>query len=182
MRATQLASTDALWLLNPYFFQNFLPKPANCQLAFGKPAPDFLLQSVDEKTYQLSSFRGKSVVLIFTRIFTGKQRRSICAPYILALSEIYPQFLSLGAELLIVGSTSLRDSKIIQKELSISAPFLSDSSCSSFRLYGTGKALGAPLPAQFVIDSEGRLRFQHLFSLAHTHATAARLLWAVRNL
>ncbi|MEL6779028.1 MAG: alkyl hydroperoxide reductase, partial [Cyanobacteria bacterium J06597_16] len=59
---------------------------------------------------------------------------------------------------------------------------LVDPSCRSFRQYGTGQALGAPLPAQFVLDADGKLRFQHLFSFAHTNASPERLLWAVRNL
>ncbi len=178
----QLTSYDFRGLINRRFFQNFVPIPARCQFQLGETLPDFTLPDVAGTPHQLSSYRGKPVVLAFTRIFTEKQYCPLCYPHILALSEAHQQFVGLGAILLMVTSTAMAQSKIVQQDLPLKMPLLVDPSCQSFRQYGTGQALGAPLPAQFVIDAEGRLRFQHLFSFAHPNATAARLLWAVRNM
>ena len=95
--------------------------------------------------------------------------------------EAYKKFEQLGAEVLMITSTGMRQSKIIQRDLGLTMPLLVDPDCTSFNQYGTGQALGAPLPAQFVIDRTGKLSFQHLFSFAHTNASAERLLWAVHN-
>lgn len=178
----QLTSYDFRGLINRRFFNNFLPIPAHCQFQLGQPLPNFTLPGVDGHNHTLSSYRGKPVVLAFTRIFTEKQYCPFCYPHILALVAAQAQFVGLGATLLMITSTDAKQSKIVQRDLSLGMPLLMDSSCQIFRQYGTGQALGAPLPAQFVIDADGKLRFQHLFSFAHTNATPERLLWAIRNL
>jgi len=178
----QLASRDFRGLLNRRFFDNLLPLPAYCRFQLGEVLPNFALIDTDAQTHQLSSYRGKPVVIAFTRIFTEKQYCPFCYPHILALNEAYSQFAGLGAKVLMIASTDASQSAVVNRDLSLRMPLLVDSSCIVFRQYGTGQALGAPLPAQFVLDAQGRLCFQHLFSFAHTNATPERLLWAVRNL
>jgi peroxiredoxin len=177
----QLTSPNFRGLINRRFFQNFVPIPAHCRFQLGETLPDITLPSTEGTSHQLSSYRGKPIVLAFTRIFSEKQYCPLCYPHILALAESYQQFVGLGAVVLMVTSTSMAQSKLVQQDLALEMPLLVDPICQSFRRYGTGQALGAPLPAQFVIDAEGKLRFQHLFSFAHPNATPARLLWAVRN-
>ncbi len=55
-------------------------------------------------------------------------------------------------------------------------PLLSDPGCETFRLYQLGQALGAPLPAQFVLDQTGRIQFRHLFSFLDPNASVEQLL------
>jgi len=178
----QLTSYDFRGLINRRFFDNFLPLPAYCQFQLGQSLPDFTLTSTEGTPVTLSSYRGKPLVLAFTRIFTEKQYCPFCYPHILAMNETYNQFVGLGASVLMITSTDTQQSKTVQHDLSLKMPLLIDPSCQSFRAYGTGQALGAPLPAQFVLNSEGELRFQHLFSFAHHNAAPERLLWAIRNL
>lgn len=173
---------DFQGLISRRFFKNLLPIPASCRFQLGQALPDFTLPTVKGTASQLSSYRGKPLVLAFTRIFTEKQYCPFCYPHILALNEAYDQFVGLGATVLMITSTDPDQSRVVQQNLSLAMPLLVDPACQTFRQYGTGQALGAPLPAQFVIDAEGRLRFQHLFSFAHTNATPERLLWAIRNL
>lgn len=178
----QLTSYDFRGLINRRFFNNFLPLPAYCQFQLGQSLPDFTLTSTAGNPVTLSSYRGKPIVLAFTRIFTEKQYCPFCYPHILAMNETYGQFVGLGASVVMITSTDAKQSQIVQQDLSLNMPLLIDPSCQSFRDYGAGQALGAPLPAQFVLDAEGKLRFQHLFSFAHHNATPERLLWAIRNL
>ena len=98
------------------------------------------------------------------------------------MAQAYPQFVGLGATVLMITSTDLGQSKQVQRDLDLKMPLLANPSGTLFKQYGTGQALGAPLPAQFVLDKKGQLCFQHLFSFAHHNATPERLLWAVRNL
>ena len=180
--ALQLTSTDFRGLLSQRFFNNFVPVPACCRFQLGQEVPDFELQGTDEQIRCLSDYRGQPLVVAFTRIFTEKQYCPFCYPHIMTMSGAYQQFVALGAQLLMITSTPLAQSKAVQRDLSLPMPLLIDPLCATFRRYGTGQALGAPLPAQFVLDAEGKLQFQHLFSFAHTNATPERLLWAVRNL
>ncbi|PZO21156.1 MAG: alkyl hydroperoxide reductase [Leptolyngbya foveolarum] len=178
----QLTSHDFSGLVNHRFFDNFLPLPAHCRFQLGQTLPEFTLPDAQNSQHRLSQYKGKPVVLAFTRIFTEKQYCPFCYPHILALIEAHQQFVGLGAVLLLITSTDSAQSQIIQQDLSLPMPLLVAPSCQTFRQYGTGQALGAPLPAQFVLDGQGKLRFQHLFSFAHHNATPERLLWAIRNL
>jgi peroxiredoxin len=176
-----LTSTDFSGLLNQRFFQNFLPVPATNSLRLGQMTPDFELPDItNDKLVRLSNYRGdRPVVLAFTRIFTDKQYCPLCFPHIKALNESWEQFADRNIELLMVTSTDDRQSQIAVRDLKLKMPLLSDPSCRVFRAYKTGQALGAPLPAQFVLDENGKLLFKHLFSFIDHNASAETLLKAV---
>ncbi|QKQ72751.1 peroxiredoxin [Nostoc sp. TCL240-02] len=173
-----LTSTDFSGLLNERFFRNFLPVPARNQLRFGVGTPDFQLPDITNGTLiKLSDYKGKQpVILAFTRIFTEKQYCPFCFPHIKALNENYEQFKNRGIEVLMITSTDERQSQIVVKDLGLKMPLLSDPSCRVFRNYQVGQALGAPLPAQFVLDKEGKLSYWHLFSFLDHNASVETLL------
>ncbi|MEM8805467.1 MAG: peroxiredoxin family protein [Cyanobacteria bacterium P01_G01_bin.38] len=180
----QLTSMDFRGLLNRRFFKNFVPLPATPKFSINQRTPDFQLPVVGQRAaIALSSYRAqRPVVLAFTRIFTEKQYCPFCYPHILAMNEAYEQFVALGSEVLMITSTHMGQSKQVLQDLMLQMPLLVDPHCKTFRAYGTGQALGAPLSAQFVLDKDGRLRFQHLFSFVHPNASPERLMWALRNL
>jgi peroxiredoxin len=176
-----LTSTDFNGLLNERFFRNFLPIPATNRLTLGETTPDFQLPDITNgQLVRLANYRGKQpVILAFTRIFTEKQYCPLCFPHIKALNENYDRFLDKGIEVFMVTSTDERQSKIVVKDLGIKMPLLSDPTCRIFRAYNVGQALGAPLPAQFVLDQTGKLRYKHLFSFLSHNAPVEQLLRAV---
>ncbi|MDX2243766.1 MAG: redoxin domain-containing protein [Leptolyngbyaceae cyanobacterium bins.302] len=179
-----LTSTDFSGLINDRFFKNFFPIPASNNLSYGMVTPDFVLPDVtNSETIKLSSYRGQQpVILAFTRIFTEKQYCPFCFPHIKALNESYEEFRDRGIELLMITSTDDRQSKIVVQDLGLKMPLLSDPTCQIFRAYQTGQALGAPLPAQFVLDQQGRLQYKHLFSFLDHNASPDHLLRTVANL
>ncbi|MEO0352870.1 MAG: peroxiredoxin family protein [Cyanobacteria bacterium P01_A01_bin.15] len=181
--AFKLTSMDFRRVVSQRFVRNFLPLPALTKFRVGQPLPDFELPVAGQRaTIRLSSYCGTSaVVIVFARIFTEKQYCPFCYPHLLSMVAAYKKFEQLGAEVLMVTSTDTQQSRSIQQDLGLAMPLLIDPDCASFRRYGTGQALGAPLPAQFVVDRSGKLTFQHLFSFAHHNASAERLLWAVHN-
>lgn len=173
-----LTSTDFTGLFNERFFRNFLPKPALDEFRLGVETADFKLTDVtNDRTVKLSDYRGKQpVILAFTRIFTEKQYCPFCYPHIKALNENYQEFMNRGIELLMITSTDKKQSQIVVKDLGLKMPLLINPSCHVFRTYQTGQALGAPLPAQFVLDQDGKLLYRHLFSFLDHNATLERLL------
>ncbi|NEP62631.1 MAG: redoxin domain-containing protein [Symploca sp. SIO2G7] len=181
--AFKLTSMDFRGVVSKRFAKNFLPLPAISRFQVSQALPDFELPVIGQRaTIKLSDYHNQAiVVLAFTRIFTEKQYCPFCYPHILAMVAAYKKFAELGAEVLMITSTTLAQSQLIQRDLGLPMPLLVDPDCKSFCQYGTGQALGAPLPAQFVINRSGRLTFQHLFSFAHTNASPERLLWAVRH-
>jgi peroxiredoxin len=179
-----LTSTDFSGLLNQRFFKNFLPIPATNVLAKGMITPSFELPDVTNgRSIKLTDFRRRRpVVLAFTRIFTEKQYCPLCFPHIKALNEQYEAFLDRDVELLLITSTDTKQSKTVVKDLGLKMPLLSDPSCKSFRDYQTGQALGAPLPAQFVLNKVGQLRYKHVFSFLDQNASIETLLNVVDRL
>jgi peroxiredoxin len=81
-----------------------------------------------------------------------------------------------------ISSTDSIQSQQIVADLNLPYPFLFDPDCLTFRRYGAGQALGAPLPAQYLINREGRITFRHLFSFIDSNASRESLLAAVDKL
>lgn len=178
MQLPSLTSNDFSGLLNQRFAKNFLPIPSTNQLEFGFFPPDFALPDItNNRTVRLSDYRNKCpVVLDFTRIFTEKQYCPLCYPHLQGLSQRYEEFVSRGAAVLLVTSTDATQSLKVVEDLGLKMPLLSDPDCRIFRAYRVGQALGAPLPAQFVLDRAGKLQFKHLFSFFSPNADIDRLL------
>ena len=173
-----LTSTDFSGLFNQRFLQNFLPIPAANSLEIGQLTPQFQLPDITNGSLvKLSDYRDKQpVVLAFTRIFTEKQYCPFCFPHIKALNENYQEFKNRGIEILLITSTDERQSQIVVKDLGLKMPLLSNPSCLIFRNYEVGQALGAPLPAQFILDKQGKLIYKHLFSFLDHNANIETLL------
>lgn len=179
-----LTSTDFSGLLNERFFRNFVPVPATNTLKLEAITPDFELPDItNNRRIQLSNYRKKQPILLaFTRIFTEKQYCPFCYPHIKAMNENYEQFTAKGIEVLMVTSTDTRQSQKVVQDLGLKMPLLSDPSCRTFQAYKVGQALGAPLPAQFLLDKQGKLRFKHLFSFLSPNAEVDTLLTVIEKL
>ncbi|MDJ0662823.1 MAG: redoxin domain-containing protein [Crocosphaera sp.] len=173
-----LTSTDFTGLINQRFFNNFLPIPATNKIVLGNKAPDFILPDItNNRRVRLSDyFEQQSVILAFTRIFTEKQYCPFCYPHIISLNKYYERFMERGVEVLMITSTDAQQSQIVVRDLGLKMPLLSNPDCRVFRMYHTGQALGAPLPAQFVLDKMGKIQYKHLFSFMDHNASVDRLL------
>lgn len=165
-------------LLNQRFARNFLPIPATNNLAFGKPTPDFELADItNDRLLKLSDYWGEQpVILAFTRIFTEKHYCPLCYPHIKEMNANADRFRDRGAAVLMITSTDPHQTQQVVQDLEMNMPLLSNPRCDVFRGYGTGQSLGAPLPAQFVLDRQGNLRFKHLFSFLSNNAPVDKLL------
>jgi peroxiredoxin len=179
-----LTSTDFSGLLNQRFLNNFFPIPATNSIHIGSITPGFNLPDIaNDRRVKLADYQNdRPVVLAFTRIFTEKQYCPFCFPHIKALNETYQKFVDRNVEVLMITSTDEQQSKIVVNDLGIKFPLLSDASCQVFRAYQVGQALGAPLPAQFVLDRRGILRYKHLFSFLDHNASVETLLHEIDQL
>lgn len=172
------ALSNSRGLINKRFINNLLPIPAQNELELGAIAPEIQSQDLkNNRPIKLSDYRGvQPVVLYFTRIFTEKQYCPLCYPHIQELNFRYREFVDRGIEVLFITSTDPDQTQIVMRDLDLQMPVLSDPSCARFRRYGVGQALGAPLPAQFGIDRDGKIVFKHLFSFLHHNAEVDTLL------
>jgi len=176
------ASTSQV--VTPNFLRYLLPVPARLALPIGSIAPDFALwDATHDRIVRLANWRGKQpVVLAFTRIFAEEVYCPFCFPHIVAMNEAYDQLRNAGAEVWMITSTNRRQSRGVVDDLQLRLPLLCDPAGTTFRAYHTGQALGAPLPAQFGLDAQGRVRFCHLFSFLHHNASPQQLLQVLSQL
>ncbi|MEO1067671.1 MAG: redoxin domain-containing protein [Cyanobacteria bacterium J06638_6] len=175
-----LASSPHRSLVGCYW----VPRPPLLALPKGQICPDFALwDATHQRTVRLANWRGKQpVVLIFCRIFADLVYSPQRYGYLSAINQTYPRFRNAGAEVLLVTNTIQRQGEALVSDLGLTLPLLCDATGSSFRAYFTGQALGAPLPAQFVLDAQGCLRYCHLCSVLHPQAPPEILLERVEAL
>ena len=161
----------------------WVPLPPRLGLPLGQISPDFALWDVThQRTVRLANWRGKQpVVLVFCRLAAAIAYSPQRHPHLLAIDQAYSQFRNAGAEVLVVSPQPQRRNQAVVSDLGLGLPLLSDPTGAVFRAYYTGQALGAPLPAQFVLDAQGRLRYAHLFSLLHPVAPPETLLAALEQ-
>ncbi len=171
-------------LITGRFFRFLLPMPPGDQLKLGQRAPDFSLPGVGQgDPIRLAHYWGdRPVVLAFTRIFTERHYCPLCFPHLVALQEAHALIQQAGAELLLITSLDLAQGQRVKADLGLTMAVLCDPQGQVFRRYGSGQALGAPLPTQVVLDRYGRVRFWHRFSFLVPNATPQRLLYALSTL
>lgn len=157
---------DSINPVNANFIANFVPRFAENKFQLGDIAPNFELPDFTGTLRKLSDFHGKPLLLVFTRIFTDKIFCPLCFPHLNSLKTDYESFLAKGGNLVVVSSTNVQMTKQIMEEQRYPFVMLSDSNWQVFKQYGLGAALGAPLPAQFLLDKAGAIRFKYVSGLS----------------
>ena len=140
------------------------PKPE-----VGHPAPDFTLPSLTGKAVRLSDFRGHKAVLI-------NFWATWCAPCRLELptmEKAYQKYKGKGLEILAVSVDAGPKSSVknFMEELGLSFPALLDPDMKVFQLYRL-----FAIPASFLIDKQGIIRFKELGYRDWTDKESTKLL------
>lgn len=136
----------------------------NLPLQAGQPAPDFYLASTTAQGYQkisLHDFRGLPVVLVFY----PSDWSPICGNLLAHYNKIMPEFRQHHARLLAISVDSFWSHLAFSKNNNLGFPLLSDveprgSVAKSYGVFDA--ATGMCLPANFVINSHGRVHWSHL--------------------
>jgi len=132
----------------------------------GQNAPEFTLQGVVGDKFKdvcLDEFKGKWVVLFFYPLdFTF-----ICPTEITEFSKRDSEFKQLNAQVLGASTDSVYSHKAWLKELgNLNYPLLSDITKEASRKYGVLlEEKGIALRGTFIIDPEGKLRYQLVHDL-----------------
>jgi peroxiredoxin Q/BCP len=119
----------------------------------GDTAPDFELPGTGGKTYRLSDYRGRKLVLAF---YPG-DFTTVCTKQFCSYRDEAERLDGLGAEVLGISPQSVESHERFVKEKSLNVPLLADEDKEVARAYGV---LAGPMVrrAIFVIDEEGTIR------------------------
>ncbi len=123
------------------------------KLNLGDPAPEFELPGTGGKTYRLSDYRGKKVILAF---YPG-DFTAVCTKQFCSYRDQGEQLDKLGAEVLGISPQSVDSHERFSEEKRLNVPLLADQDKEVARAYGV---LAGPIirRAIFIVDEQGILR------------------------
>ncbi|HHA9175383.1 TPA: thiol-disulfide oxidoreductase-associated lipoprotein SdbB [Streptococcus pneumoniae] len=139
------------------------------QISVGKYAPDFTLQSMDDKEVKLSDFKGKKVYLKFWASWCGPCKKSM------------PELMELAAkpdrdfEILTVIAPGIQGEKTVeqfpqwfQEQGYKDIPVLYDTKATTFQAYQIRS-----IPTEYLIDSQGKIGKIQFGAISNADAEAA---------
>jgi peroxiredoxin Q/BCP len=119
----------------------------------GDAAPDFELPGTGNKTYKLSDYRGRKLVLAF---YPG-DFTAVCTKQFCSYRDQGEKLDQIGADVLGISPQSVDSHERFTQEKSLNVPLLADEDKSVAQAYGV---LAGPMVrrAIFVIDEQGIIR------------------------
>lgn len=123
------------------------------KLTVGDAAPDFELAGTGGKTYRLSDYRGRKVILAF---YPG-DFTAVCTKQFCSYRDQGERLDGLGADVLGISPQSVDSHERFTEEKKLNVPLLADEDKEVAKAYGV---LAGPMVrrAIFVIDEEGLIR------------------------
>lgn len=159
----------------------------------GDPAPEFELPGTGGKTYRLSDYRGRKLVLAF---YPG-DFTMVCTKQFCSYRDEGERLDAIDAAVLGISPQSVDSHEHWAQEQSLNVPLLADTDLAVSRRYGVTGWLGplakltelkdAPggryiMRAIFVIDAEGIIRHRHVSRTGSSFQTVDDLEQAVAAL
>ncbi len=119
----------------------------------GDPAPEFELSGTGGKTYRLSDYRGRKVIIAF---YPG-DFTAVCTKQFCSYRDEGERLDKLGAEVLGISPQSVDSHERFTEEKRLNVPLLADEDKEVARAYGV---LAGPIVrrAIFVVDEQGVIR------------------------
>ena len=142
-------------------------------IAVNEIAPDFVLAGADGTTLQLSSLRGRKVVLFFY----PRDDSPVCTLQACAFRDAYAELTIAGAEVVGISSDSVESHRRFAVNRDLPFPIVSDPEGAVRRLYGASstRLFSKTGRVTYLIDEEGVVRdiFSSMFR-AFEHVRRAR--------
>jgi len=159
----------------------------------GDQAPDFELPGTGGKTYRLSDYRGRKVILAF---YPG-DFTAVCTKQFCSYRDEGERLGNLGADVLGISPQSVDSHERFTEEKGLNVPLLADVDLAVGKRYGVTGWLGpfarftelkeAPggrymMRGIFVVNAEGVVRYRHVSRTGSTFQTVDDLERAVASL
>ena len=124
------------------------------RLSEGMKAPDFSLQNYQGKSFKLSSFKGKSPVVIY---FYPKAGTPGCTKQACGIRDDLNKFKNKNIVVLGISIDSKHEIKTFVRENNLNFPLLSDNKKIVTEKYGVLRDDGKAMRVTFIINREGKI-------------------------
>lgn len=140
------------------------------KLDVGDAAPDFALPGTGGKTYKLSDYRGRKVVIAF---YPG-DFTVVCTKQFCSYRDESERLDQLGADVLGISPQSVESHERFIEEKRLNVPLLADEDKSVARAYGV---VAGPMVrrAIFIVDEEGVVRHRKVTLAGLTYESVGDL-------
>lgn len=146
-------------------------------VTLGDIAPDFTLPGTGGRSYSLSEYKGRPVVVVF---YPGDDT-AVCTKQLTSYSNELSAFDQVGAQVLAISAQDIESHERFAAKHGFGFPLLADTDKSVATLYGTVGPLGFPRRSVFVVDGEGIIRYAHRAIAGLTFRPVEELVEAVRS-
>ena len=144
----------------------------------GDRAPDFTLPGTGDRTWSLSEFTGRPVVLVF---YPGDDT-PVCTKQLNSYNEGLEQFEGLDAQVLGISAQDVASHQRFGGRHGLRIPLLADTDKSVAALYGTLGPLGFARRSVVIVDRDGLIRYVHRAMAGLTYRPVDELVAALAAL
>ena len=146
-------------------------------LGKGDQAPEFTLPGTGGRSYSLSEFRGRPVVLVF---YPGDDT-PVCTKQLNSYNDELSQFTDLQAVVLAISAQDVSSHERFSGKHGFEFPLLADVDKSVAATYGVLGPLGFVRRSVFVVDRQGVIRYAHRALAGLTFRSVDELTEALRT-
>ncbi len=143
----------------------------------GDKAPAFTLMGSGGKSYSLSDYLGKPVVLVF---YPG-DNTAVCTKQLCSYNNELAQFNDIGAQVLGVSAQDVASHDAFSAKHGFGFPLLADTTKEVAKAYGILGLLGMVRRSIFVIDSQGVVRYAHRSAMGLTFRPVDELVAVLQS-
>lgn len=146
-------------------------------VSIGDTAPQFTLPGTGGRSYSLSDYAGRPVVLVF---YPGDDT-AVCTKQLNSYNNELNAFNDVGAQVLAISAQDVASHEAFAAKHNFAFPLLADVDKSVAEAYGTVGPLGFPRRSVFVIDAKGIIRYAHRAIAGLTYRPVEELVAAVKS-
>ncbi|MEY2642837.1 MAG: hypothetical protein RLZZ368_1484 [Actinomycetota bacterium] len=141
----------------------------------GDIAPAFTLPGTGGRSYSLSDFAGKPLVIAF---YPGDDT-PVCTKQLNAYNNDFEEFENLDAAVVGISAQDIASHEAFAAKHGFRFPLLSDVDKTVAAAYGTLGPLGFPRRSVFVVGSDGRLNYVHRALAGVTYRSVQEITAAI---
>lgn len=143
----------------------------------GDQAPDFTLPGTGGRSYSLSDFAGKPLVIAF---YPGDDT-PVCTKQLNSYNDEFAEFESLDANVIGISAQGVASHEAFAAKHGFKFPLLADVDKAVAAAYGTLGPLGFPRRSVFVVASDGRIVYAHRALAGVTYRSVQEITKAIAS-